>query len=691
VNSITAPFKLVTKIGSPSKLFRQYGVWLGQGLALGIDDGAARVASAATGLAEKVGAAVHKGLAAAVNTGDVLFPLEAKLRELQAQAERLQNKLSSASSGSRSTVGTATRVHAGSRGQLAVIAGGRMLQGQGLQVAESKYFGGVTTNRHAHYANDHYSGNSIDVNAAGGGAAELSRLNAALKKLKATFGSMVNAFIEDAGTANQHLHATFKNVNVAAKAAVKATGNSSASGVSATAFARSILSGLGIKETNTAIKSLLGWFKAEGTKAKNNPLATTLSKPGHDSTFNSVGVRNYDTASTGIAATVQTLMGSAYKAIRDALRNGASPDQFSSIVNASPWGTKNPFGSAIRSAQIGSGGVIGGDGGSVADGYAKSLQAMLQINERQQKAIQQAIAWRDAMKQIRTEVGDKLTAAVDKYRAKWEATKGALFDLQTADMVANSPAAKALADLQAQQEAADRAAEDISNAQAMTDALASGDQSQINAAQKQIDDTNRARQMADLQKQAETEAFTIEQDRAAERAKMKRQDVEDYKTAESDKLNALVASLNQQQITYATFVRNVRALLKGIGLSFDASPDLEAAILGGKGALSIPAAGAAVGKMVGSTAATVASVGSGIGSLMGSYETGTDWVPRTGPYLLHRGEAVVPADQNRAGGGGVVVQQIHNGNVINNSPFDVERHDRERAFRLENVLRGLGG
>jgi hypothetical protein len=34
--------------------------------------------------------------------------------------------------------------------------------------------------------------------------------------------------------------------------------------------------------------------------------------------------------------------------------------------------------------------------------------------------------------------------------------------------------------------------------------------------------------------------------------------------------------------------------------------------------------------------------------LLGSYASGTDYVPRTGPYLLHQGERVTPASENRA-------------------------------------------
>lgn len=38
--------------------------------------------------------------------------------------------------------------------------------------------------------------------------------------------------------------------------------------------------------------------------------------------------------------------------------------------------------------------------------------------------------------------------------------------------------------------------------------------------------------------------------------------------------------------------------------------------------------------------------------LFGQFATGTDYVPQTGPYLLHKGEAVVPANENEWEGGG---------------------------------------
>lgn len=50
------------------------------------------------------------------------------------------------------------------------------------------------------------------------------------------------------------------------------------------------------------------------------------------------------------------------------------------------------------------------------------------------------------------------------------------------------------------------------------------------------------------------------------------------------------------------------------------------------------------------------------GAVMGSYASGTDYVPQTGPYILHRGEAVIPANQNT--GGQTTINLIVDGQVF---------------------------
>jgi hypothetical protein len=71
----------------------------------------------------------------------------------------------------------------------------------------------------------------------------------------------------------------------------------------------------------------------------------------------------------------------------------------------------------------------------------------------------------------------------------------------------------------------------------------------------------------------------------------------------------------------------------------------------------------------GGTAVATSSMGYGIGSsgVYEGYATGTDYVPRTGPYLLHQGEAVIPAADNTGWGGGVTIVQ----NIRNDSRSDI--------------------
>ena len=51
--------------------------------------------------------------------------------------------------------------------------------------------------------------------------------------------------------------------------------------------------------------------------------------------------------------------------------------------------------------------------------------------------------------------------------------------------------------------------------------------------------------------------------------------------------------------------------------------------------------------------------------VLGSFAIGTDWVPKTGLYRLHEGEKVVPAAENKGGGGGAKVIQF--GDIIINN------------------------
>jgi hypothetical protein len=108
-------------------------------------------------------------------------------------------------------------------------------------------------------------------------------------------------------------------------------GGGSSSKVNEASWAVAVLNGLGIEPTPQAVKSLLGWEKAEGKGlgGKNNPLNTTQRMTG-STTFNSHGVQNYRTLAQGVEATIRTLTNGKYQPILSS---------FVSAVNASPWGT----------------------------------------------------------------------------------------------------------------------------------------------------------------------------------------------------------------------------------------------------------------------------------------------------------------------------------------------------------------
>ena len=90
---------------------------------------------------------------------------------------------------------------------------------------------------------------------------------------------------------------------------------------SKTAFIRAVLADLRAPATPANIKSLASWFPHENTAAKNNPMASTLREPG-STTFNSVGVQNYVSATQGAQATAATLDNGHYPGIVADLKSG---------------------------------------------------------------------------------------------------------------------------------------------------------------------------------------------------------------------------------------------------------------------------------------------------------------------------------------------------------------------------------
>jgi len=82
------------------------------------------------------------------------------------------------------------------------------------------------------------------------------------------------------------------------------------------------------------------WTKNENTKARFNPLATTLDY-GETTNFNSVGVKNYKTRDQGIEATVKTVSNfkyPGYKDIVDGILENDVRKAAAGLIRA-PWGS----------------------------------------------------------------------------------------------------------------------------------------------------------------------------------------------------------------------------------------------------------------------------------------------------------------------------------------------------------------
>lgn len=104
-------------------------------------------------------------------------------------------------------------------------------------------------------------------------------------------------------------------------------------------FARELLRELGVPKTAKNMIAMIAWMEGEGTKARNNPLATTMNHL-HATNFNSAGVKNYASLADGILATLNTLRLPPYARIRTLLAKGTSVQHVAAAIEASPWGTQ---------------------------------------------------------------------------------------------------------------------------------------------------------------------------------------------------------------------------------------------------------------------------------------------------------------------------------------------------------------
>ena len=118
-----------------------------------------------------------------------------------------------------------------------------------------------------------------------------------------------------------------------------ATGALNPAGVDPVQWAKDFLNRLGAPITASNVQAITAWEKAEGTKAAYNPLATTQGGYAGETTFNSVGVKNYASYQDGLDANVQVINNGLYTNILAALQQGTSAQAVAQAVANSPWGT----------------------------------------------------------------------------------------------------------------------------------------------------------------------------------------------------------------------------------------------------------------------------------------------------------------------------------------------------------------
>lgn len=125
-----------------------------------------------------------------------------------------------------------------------------------------------------------------------------------------------------------------------ATAAVPAsTGALNRAGVDPVQWAKDFLTKLNMPVTTENVRAITAWEQAEGTKASYNPLATTQGGFNGETTFNSVGVKNYASYEDGLDANVKVITNGLYGNILSALQQGNDANSVARAVANSPWGT----------------------------------------------------------------------------------------------------------------------------------------------------------------------------------------------------------------------------------------------------------------------------------------------------------------------------------------------------------------
>lgn len=156
-----------------------------------------------------------------------------------------------------------------------------------------------------------------------------------------------------------------------------------------------------------------------------------------------------------------------------------------------------------------------------------------------------------------------------------------------------------------------------------------------------------------------------------------------FKDLGESMVNAIIDFVAQKAAAFVTEKAMMAAGEALLGAQVVASTLAAGAIAGAwaspAAAVSLATFGANAGPALAAITSTLASsqgLFSGAASLLGGFATGTDYVPRTGPYLMHEGERVVKQRTNKkleeklnndeaiGGDGAMLVQIVLDGNVV---------------------------
>lgn len=103
-------------------------------------------------------------------------------------------------------------------------------------------------------------------------------------------------------------------------------------------FYKSLLENLGAPISDENLKFLYAWRQAEGKAGDYNPFNTT-HRMQNSTSFNKVGVQNYETEEDGLNATIKTLKNGRYNCIVDGLRNDIGAAEIANCESLKTWGT----------------------------------------------------------------------------------------------------------------------------------------------------------------------------------------------------------------------------------------------------------------------------------------------------------------------------------------------------------------